>query len=385
MNTGYDPFGVASMAEPSSAYDYLLKDAPVHLYEAFDPPFYTLSRHADVEAALRDIKVFSSEFGQGPRFTPPAGMLSDPPQHTFFRGLLQQAFTPKMVGTLAGRVQELADELLDELEGRDEFDLHDDYAFPLPVIIVSELLGIPEGDIHLFKRWSDSSVEAMGSEDPTPFEPDLAAMNAYVMEQIAERRAAKNPNDDLITKLVLAEDDGQSLDDEDILRAITQLLVGGNETTTSLITNAVWRLQQNRDLWDRLVADPSLVERAMDESLRYDPPVLGLYRNTTQDVEVHGERIPANAKVMLHYAAANRDPEVYDNPHEFSLDRQPRRHLAFGLGVHFCLGAELARLEGRTAVATLVRRLPNLKLKDDGERIRPFFLWGRRRLPAKTQ
>lgn len=385
MTSQYDPFGVASMAEPSSAYDYLLGEAPVHLYENFDPPFYTLSRHADVEAALRDIKVFSSEFGQGPRFTPPAGMLADPPQHTFFRGLLQQAFTPKMVGMLAERVQKLADELLDKLEDQDEFDLHDDYAFPLPVIIISELLGIPQEDIHLFKRWSDSSVEAMGSNDPTPFEPDLAAMGAYVMEQISERRSATLPGDDLISRLVQAEQDGERMDDEDILRVVTQLLVGGNETTTSLITNAVWRLQQNRELWERLVEDPSLVERAMDESLRYDPPVLGLYRNTTQEVEIHGETIPENMKVMLHYAAANRDPAVYDNPHEFSLDRPPRRHLAFGLGVHFCLGAELARLEGRTAVATLVRRLPNLRLKNDGERIRPFFLWGRRRLPVCSQ
>ena len=212
----------------------------------------------------------------------------------------------------------------------------------------------------------------------------MVAMSAYIMEQVADRRAAKVPGDDLITRFVVAEQDGQSLDDEDILRVVTQLLVGGNETTTSLITNCVWRLLQDRSLWERVVADPNLVNAAIEESLRFDPPVLGLYRTTTHDVELHGKRIPENAKVMLHYAAANRDPEAFDDPDVFSLDRPQRRHLAFGLGVHFCLGSELARLEGRTALSTLIRRFPKLSLEDDGERIKPFFLWGRRRLPVRT-
>lgn len=384
MSAEYNPFSEATMTEPSSAYHDLLRVTPVHHYDAYDPPFYTLSRFDDVEAALLDIETYSSEWGQGPRFTPPMGMLSNPPQHTFFRGLVQQAFTPKAIKALSERIQSLADELADAVEGRDAFDVHDDFAFPLPVIIVSELLGVPEEDIVLFKKWSDSSVEAMGAEDPTPWEPDMVAMSAYVMEQVADRRAATTPGDDLITRLVLAEQDGHSLDDEDILRVVTQLLVGGNETTTSLITNVVWRLLQNRALWERVVADPNLVNTAIEESLRFDPPVLGLYRTTTHDVELHDVRIPENAKVMLHYAAANRDPEAFDDPDTFSLDRPPHRHLAFGLGVHFCLGSELARLEGRTALSTLIRRFPNLSLEGDGERIKPFFLWGRRRLPVRA-
>jgi cytochrome P450 len=380
--TTYDPFADATMAEPASTYDFLHSMSPVDQFEAYDPPFYTLSKYDDVLAALMDIETFSSEFGQGPRFSPPAGMLSNPPDHTFFRGLVQKAFTPKSMKALAPRVLELAHELLDKVEGRSEFDVHEDYGFPLPVTIIAEVLGVPDGDHHLFKRWSDASVEAMGSVDPTPYMADMTAMSTYLASVIADRRA--NPRDDLVTRLVQVETDGQGLDNDDILSITNQLLVGGNETTTSLITNCIWRLLQNPDLWQRLVDDPSLVNRAIEESLRYDPPVLGLYRNTTRDVELRGQVIPEGSKVMLHYAAANRDPEAYENAHTFSLDRPPSRHLAFGLGVHFCLGSELARLEARTALATLVERFPTLSLVGDGERIKPFFLWGRKTLPVQV-
>lgn len=379
--SAYDPFADATMAEPASTYDFLHSMSPVDFFQTYDPPFYTLSKYEDVLAALMDIETYSSEFGQGPRFTPPAGMLSNPPDHTFFRGLVQKAFTPKSIKALQPRIQELADELLDKVESQDSFCLHDDYAFPLPVTIIAEVLGVPDGDLHLFKRWSDASVEAMGSEDPTPWVADLTAMSTYIAGEIADRR--DNPKDDLITRLVQVETDGKGLENEDILSIVNQLLVGGNETTTSLITNCVWRLLQDRDLWQRLVEDPSLVNRAVEEGLRYDPPVLGLYRNTTCDVELRGQTIPEGSKVMLHYAAANRDPDVYDDPHTFSLDRPPSRHLGFGLGVHFCLGAELARMEARVALETLVRRAPDLELVGDGERIKPFFLWGRKTLPVR--
>jgi cytochrome P450 len=383
VTTNYDPFSAETLAEPSTAYDYLLQNEPAHLFKQYDPPFYTLSRYEDVFSALKDVENFSSEFGQGPRFTPPSGMLSNPPQHTFFRGLVQQAFTPKAIKALAPRIAALTEELLNDVAEKETFDIHDDFAFPLPVTIVAELLGVPKADLHLFKRWSDSSVEAMGAEDPTPWVEDLTALGAYILNQIQERRAAANPPDDMITGLVRAEQDGVGLKDEEIVSVANQLLVGGNETTTSLITNAVWRLLQHPALWRRLVEDPSLVEAAMEESLRYDPPVLGLFRTTTKDFALHGKTIPENAKVMLHYAAANRDPAIFENPHVFSLDRPPHRHMTFGFGVHFCLGAELARLEARTAIAALAKKSPDLSLVNDGERIKPFFLWGRRTLPVR--
>ena len=379
--TDYDPFAEEILQEPSIAYDYLLNQAPVHRYDDFDPPFYTLSRYADVEAALRDIESFSSEFGQGPRFTPPHGMLSNPPQHTFFRSLVQQAFTPRAIDSWRKRIDELANELLDERRDSSRWDAHDDFGFPLPVTVIAEMLGVPPDDMRDFKRWSDASVAAMGAKDPSQYESELGHLAQYLLEQIRRRRA-DNSYDDLIAQLVMVRQDGVGLTDEELLSVVNQLLVGGNETTTSLITNAVWRLLKHHSLWERLVADPSLIKVAIEESLRFDPPVLGLYRTTTKTVNIRGVEIPKDAKVMLHYAAANRDPEVFDKPNEFSLDRPLRRHLAFGLGVHFCLGAQLARLEAGTALATLVRRCPNLQLLDDGERITPFFLWGRKHLPV---
>ena len=376
----YDPFRPPVFDEPSVAYAHLLAAQPVHYFADFDPPFYTLSRYADVQRALRDIDTYSSEFGQGPRFTPPAGMLSNPPQHTFFRGLVQQAFSPRAIEAMRSRVEALADELLHDCPAG-EWDLHDAFAFPLPVIVIAEMVGVPAGDLHLFKRWSDASVAAMGAADPSAYESELTDLANYILAGIRERRAAPGRGD-LIDRLAQAEQGSRGLADEEILSVVNQLLVGGNETTTSLITNAVWRLLERPALWRRLVAEPSLVDRALEESLRFDPPVLGLYRSTTRAVELHGVRIPKYAKVMLHYAAANRDPRIWEAPDDFSLDRPAQRHLAFGLGVHFCLGAQLARLEAGTALRALVARCPDLRLANAGQRITPWFLWGRRRLPV---
>ncbi|MCY4343241.1 MAG: cytochrome P450 [Gammaproteobacteria bacterium] len=380
MAAAYNPFKPPVLDEPSVAYAHLLTERPVHCFADFDPPFYTLSRHADVQWALRDIATFSSEFGQGPRFTPPAGMLSNPPQHTFFRSLVQQAFSPRAIEAMRGRVEELAEQLLNECPAG-EWDLHDAFAFPLPVIVIAEMLGVPSDDLHLFKRWSDASVAAMGAADPSAYAAELADLANYILARIRERRAAPGRGD-LIDGLVRAQQDGKGLADEEILSVVNQLLVGGNETTTSLITNAVWRLLERPALWRRVVAQPGLVDPALEESLRFDPPVLGLYRSTTRAVERHGVRIPKDAKVMLHYAAANRDPAVWDDPNTFSLDRPAQRHLSFGLGVHFCLGAQLARLEAGVALRTLAARCPDLRLVNSGQRILPWFLWGRRHLPV---
>jgi cytochrome P450 len=307
----------------------------------------------------------------------------DPPLHSLHRGLVQQAFTPGAIRAMTPRVEALTAELLDAVNGRETFDIHDDIAFPLPVVIISQMLGVPGEDIERFKQWSDASVEAMGAEDPTPWMGELEALQRYLLDQIRARRAMAAPPDDLISRMVGAKSDGQGLSDEAILGLVSQLLVGGNETTTSLITNVVWRLLEERSLWERVVADPSLAERAVEESLRFDPPVLALFRTTTRETEVRGVAIPKGAKVMLHYAAGNRDPEAFEDPDRFRLDRPPRRHLSFAIGVHVCIGAEMARLEARTALRALVTRFADLSLIDRGERIKPFFLWGRRRLPVR--
>jgi len=384
----YDPFSAETLANPGPAHAALVVNEPVHYFPHFDPPFYTLSKYHDVEEALRDIELFSSEHGQGPRYTAPMGMLSNPPQHTFFRNLVQQAFTPKVIQALSGRIERLSHELLDTMTDPSTFELHDDYAAPLPVIVICELLGIPAADRVRFKSWSDAQVAAMGAPDPTQYEGQMMELAEYLMDHITTRRskldAGQEIDDDLIARLVKVRDHGEGLDNAQVLSVVSQLLVGGNETTTSLITNAVWRLLQDPVRWQTLVNNPDLIDSAIEESLRYDPPVLGLYRTVTRDVELRGVTIPADSKVMLNYSAANRDPEVFEAPNEFRLDRPPQRHLSFGLGVHFCLGTQLARLEARTALSSLLQRYPGLRLLNDGERIAPFFLWGRRRLPVTS-
>lgn len=389
----FDPFHPDTLADPAPGWRVLLDELPVHYYPHFDPPFYCLSRYQDVEAALRDIETFSSEHGQGPRVTPPQGMLSNPPQHTFFRNLVQQAFTPRVIAALSDRIIAISHELADAIDAGDpRFDLHDDYAAPLPVIVISELLGVPAAHRQQFKAWSDAQVAAMGARDPATYAAPMAELAAYLTDHIATRRKALGPGqdegthgpDDLTTALLRARtESGQQLSDDDVLSVTSQLLVGGNETTTSLITNLMWRVLQVPARWQRLVAEPGLIERAIEESLRFDPPVLGLYRTTTRDVSLHGTIIPKGAKVYLIYAAANRDQRVFSDPDEFQLDRPKGRHLAFGLGVHMCLGAQLARLEARVAIRTLVERLPTLTLVDDGQRIAPYFLWGRSHLPVR--
>ncbi|MBT4162363.1 MAG: cytochrome P450 [Gammaproteobacteria bacterium] len=384
----WSPFTDEAMADPASGHQYLLDTCPVHCCDGFDPPFFTLSRYEDVQTALRDIETYSSHFGQGPRFTEPAGMLCDPPQHTFYRKILQSWFTPKAVEALREPVTRLTHELVDGiLSGPDEFDAHDDFAFPLPVTIIADLLGVPKSDLEQFKHWSDIQVAAMGSAKPEQYLPIQQEFMAYMHSHLMQRRKqiadGVSVPEDLLTLLAGARtEEGEFTPEPDSLSVLNQLLVGGNETTTSLVTNLIWRLLEVPERWQMIVDDPSLIRSAIEESLRYDPPVLGLYRNTTREVRLHGEVIPSGSKVFINYAAANRDASVYPNPDEFDVTRNPQRHMSFGLGVHFCLGAPTARLETEIALSVLRERMPELRLLGAGERIAPFFLWGRRKLPV---
>jgi cytochrome P450 len=384
----WSPFSAAVMADPANGHQELLNRCPVHRCDEFQPPFYTISRYGDVEMALRDIETFSSRYGQGPRFTQPQGMLCDPPQHTWMRKLVQQAFTPRAMDALRPQVEVLTQRLIDDIEaGPEAFDLHDDFAFPLPVVIIAGLLGVPTADLEQFKHWSDIQVAAMGSADPSQYEAEQARFFGYMLNHLRDRRGAidrgtKVP-DDLLTLIAGARDpEGSFLSEADAQSVLMQLLVGGNETTTSLITNLLWRLLEVPERWQTLLREPSLADAAIEESLRFDPPVLGLYRNTTRDVVLHDVTIPADSKVYINYAAANRDASVFPGPDRFDLRRPPKRHMSFGLGTHFCLGAPMARLEAEIALRALITRLPGLRLLGPGERIAPFFLWGRRRLPA---
>ncbi len=389
MAEAYDPFGRETLDDPFPAYAELRAECPVHRYHGFDPAFFTLSRYTDVADALRDVPTYSSIHGQGPRWTAQGGLFTDPPQHTAFRRLLQKAFTPRAVARMEPFVSSMADELVAAVAGDGRGDLHDALAAPLPTIAIATMLGVPSADRRRFKAWSDAMVASMGSQDPLAFGTERAELEAYLLEHIDHRRSlaaggAELP-DDLISALVRAEDEGATLTPSEIMGSIVQLLVGGNETTTSLITNALVRLMERPALLAQVATDLRLVDAVVEESLRFDAPVLGLFRTTTCPVVLHGVEMPAEAKVMLLYGSANRDADAFAEPDEFRLDRpaaETRRHLAFGTSVHFCLGAALARLEARHALRAAIGGLPGLRPAGPAARITPFLLWGRRTLPV---
>ncbi len=390
----YDPFAPDTLADPFPAYASLRDGCPVHRYGERGLDFITLSRHADVLASLKDVDTFSSRQGQGPFRSEPIALFDDPPSHTFFRRLVMASFTPRAVHQRQAMIETLVSELVDALlamPGR-RADLHDVLAMPLPTIVIARMLGVPEDLRDTFKRWSDAQVAGMGAGDVEEQRRTRRDMQDYFLGEMAQRRelitAGRELPDDLVSALVAASmHEERPITDAELLSLLTQLLVGGNETTTSLVTNLVWRLLERRDRWRAVVADESLVEVAIEESLRYDPPVLGLYRATTCPVVLHGETVDPDSKVMLLWASANRDASVWSSPEEFRLDRELAalrgRHLSFGFGIHACPGAPLSRLEARLALGELIRRVPTLELDGVPTRIEPFFLWGRRSLPVR--
>lgn len=400
----YDPFADVTLDDPFPIYAAMRDGCPVHRFEGFDPPFMTVTRHADVTAMLRDWETWSSHYGQSPRYSVSGCLFSDPPDHTMYRRIVQQSFTPRVVERMESDIVGLTHQLLDAMLSRDgRADLHDDLACPLPVLVIANVLGVPTDRIAQFKEWSDRQVEAMGSNDPDATAENRAQIDAFFSGQLAARRtdlaaSGLDPgdwtaehlghavSDDVMSALLVASVDGRRLTEPELLNILQQLLVGGNETTTSLITNLFWRLLERPRLIDELRARPDLDAIAVEESLRFDAPVLGLFRTNTRDVDLHGVTIPERTKVMLTYAAANRDPAVFDDADEFRLDRDldalRRSHVAFGLGRHFCPGAHLSRLEARIVLRAVLDRVPDLRLDGAPTRVPTFLLWGRRNLPV---
>ena len=256
-------------------------------------------------------------------------------------------------------------ELLDGLDGRTEFDLVSELAWPLPVIVIAEMLGIPRQDRERFKRWSDAMVATLGGDYSSLDEARRSneELVEYVSRVIAARR--RQPQDDLISRLVAAEESGQRLSEDEMLGTVALLLVAGNETTTHLISSGMLVLLRNPAQMARLREDPSLFPSAIDEMLRYTGPVHTTRRTAREDVSLGDARIRRGDVVVGILAAANRDPNKYEDPDRFDVARNPTDHVAFGDGIHFCLGAALARLEGQIAIGTLLRRFPNLQLLDD--------------------
>jgi cytochrome P450 len=293
-------------------------------------------------------------------------MLSqDPPEHTRLRRLVSKAFTPRSLQKMRPRIEEIVNELLDPLADQEEFDLVLELAWPLPVIVIAEMLGIPREDREQFKRWSDAMVATLGGDYSSLNEARRSneQLVEYVSQVIADRR--ERPRDDLIGRLVAAEESGQRLTEDEMLGTVALLLVAGNETTTHLISSGMLMLLRNPEQMARLRADPSLLPSAVDEMLRFAGPVHTTRRTAREDVALGGAEISRGDVVVGILAAANRDPEKYVDPDQFDVARNPTDHLAFGDGIHFCLGASLARLEGQVAIGALLERFRTLRLLDE--------------------
>jgi cytochrome P450 len=398
----YDPFGEETLEDPFQFYETLRSSCPVHTHSDFQHPLYTLTRYKDISEMLTNFELWSSHYGQMPRYSVQGCLFSDPPEHTWYRKLIQQSFAPRHVAGMETEIAALVKELVDVMETNGTSDLHDALACPLPVLVIAQILGVPTEDINQFKEWSDAQLAASKSPNPSDSQGPRDAMNDYLLQQLNLRRDLlqvagwtehnlSNEQeilgvvipDDVISGILLAEVDSRKLSDTERLVMLNQLLVGGNETTTSLITNLFWRLLSERHLYKQIVENPSLASIAVEESLRFDAPVLGLYRTNTKEVSLHGVTIPERSKVMATYGAANRDPEVFKEPNKFRLDRpqeELRKHLSFGLGRHFCPGAQLSRIEARLALEEIALRFPDLRLIGASERIEPFLLWGRKKL-----
>jgi cytochrome P450 len=294
----------------------------------------------------------------------------DPPEHNKLRKLVSHAFTPKVVAGLENRIAALTHELLDEVSGRRCMELVADLAYPLPVIVIAELLGVPSGDRHLFKQWVDalfantqqfSMNDSAGEQETVLAESRerIRPLLDYLADHTAQRRRA--PREDLLTKLVEAEVDGHRLSDGEVVNFANVLLIAGHITTTMLLGNTVLCLDANPVQLARVRADRSLVPHAIEESLRFLSPFAVLGRVTNEAVELGGRRIPADQLLMVWIAAANRDARQFPDPDVFDITRDPNPQIGFGRGIHFCLGAPLARLEGRVAMNILLDRFPALR------------------------
>lgn len=386
----FNPYDRELHRNPYPVYRKLRDDHPVHHNSKLH--FWTLSRFDDVHAALKAPEVFSSADGIAVG-TPsdlvrrlPMMITMDPPRHTHLRALVNRAFTPRRIAELEVRIREIAAELVGTFIERGECDVVRDFSGPLPTTVIAELLGVPVEDREFFKERSTALVqsnigEALEREQELDLSPaiDLAM---YLKKVYDERRSA--PRDDLMSALLAATVDGESLNETELIGFAFLLLVAGNETTTNLISNAVLLLELYPDARARLVSEPTLLPIAVEEFLRFDSPVQGLARTTTRDVEIHDSTIVAGERVLLLFGSANRDERHFDRPDHLDVARDPNHHLAFGFGTHFCLGASLARLEARVAFETILSRLPDYSVNASGvERLHSGPIRGLSRLPIE--
>jgi cytochrome P450 len=406
MQEPFDPFSQEFRADPYTTYRRFREQDPIHFRPTVNPlsdGTWYLFRYADIAGALKDGRL-RREVQQ---LLPPGAMpeipeehrpfmqlannwmlLRDPPVHTRLRMLVNRAFTPRTVESRRAHIAAIANNLIDEVEADGRMDLIGDFAFLLPVTVIAEMLGVHSEDHRQFRDWAvalASAVDVRTSND-AHLEASHAAvqLSAYLQDVIADRR--KTPQDDLISHLIAVQEaEGtERLSDEEMVATAILLLVAGHETTTNLIGNGTLALLQNRAQWEGLLANAGGVVTAVEELIRYDSPVQITFRVAFEDMEIGDQPIKRGDTVGMVLGAANRDPEHYPDPETLDVTRKPRIPGSFGFGIHFCLGAGLARAEGQIALETLLRRTPDLQLASDGEPAwRPTIAFrGLERLPV---
>ena len=367
----FNPWDPDFRANPYPHYKPLYSSAPRKVETFF--PIALVARYADVSAVLHDHQRFSSTQLERPEFSDPNDpfsqgrlrtmLFSDPPDHTRLRRLVSRDFTPKRIRELEPRIREIARELLDKAEARGEFDVMADLANVLPVMVIAEMLGVPPEKYETFKQWSDMIIAADNNLPGSPQPPELVHARQSLIDYFTEEteRRRRNPGTDLVSALV-AHHDAEALSAPELLGFVILLLLAGNETTTNLIGNGLNALSRNPGQLERLRKEPALMPRAIEEMLRYDGPVQSTVRRTLARTDIGGTIVDPDTVMFILLAAANRDPAQFDNPDRFEIARDPNDHVALGEGIHFCIGAPLARLEGAIAIGSALERFPRIRL-----------------------
>jgi cytochrome P450 len=388
----FNPWDEAYRANPYPHYEAFYGRPPCRIEFFF--PMALVGCYDDAAAILRDHDRFSSVpprvpfmeerlavFGDAPRL-----VFSDPPVHTRLRRLVSRAFTPRRIRDLEPRIREFTNQLLDRAAAKGELEVMADLANPLPVMVIAEMLGVPPGDYEQFKRWSDAVIESDNTPPGMPL-PDyvknaFASIREYFVGEIDRRR--RNPENDLISVLVAAREEAEALTEEELIAFVIILLLAGNETTTNLIGNGMLALGRDPQQLAELQQNPALIGPAIEEILRYDCPVQSTVRYPKCDLMMNGVEIKARTPTFVIVAAANRDPAHFPNPTRFDIHRDPKDHLAFGEGIHYCIGAPLARMEGAIAISSTLARFPHIQLADASAPVKykgSYFLRGLAALP----
>jgi cytochrome P450 len=391
-STGFDRFDPAFITDPYPFYKMLYDQPPMVL--ELEMPTALLARYADVVAALRDPQTFSSapirQISQAHIFGGvPTLILTDPPVHTRLRRLVNQAFAPRRIREMEQRIRQITNVLLSKVERTGRFEAMKDLAEPLPTMVIAEVLGIPPEDYQMFKAWSNALLEVSnvppGGEPPPGFHEALEAERAYFKQRYKELR--RNPGGDLMSMLIQAQEK-DALNFDEVAGFFNLLLLAGNETTTNLIGNGLYALMRNRDQLELLQRHPQFMPDAVEEMLRWDCPVQATGRNVIRDCEFAGVRMRRGTAVVVLNGAANRDPAQFLAADRFDVTRNPNDHVALGEGIHFCLGAALARLEGSIAIGSVVQRFPRLRLdpeQDEPEHKKCFHVRGLVGLPLSIE